>query len=406
MAKTSRQRIPKLRYTSNRGIGWHVSYRDHSTRHSKRHRFGIEEREREPEARTRYHAWLVRHLDGNNTQAHATNAKPPVGRTGNTKMLSGSILEIASGLIESERTRVRSIGEPRRRGSLAAPVFRDQKKQIRDFLEFLNERHGAGSVSRLRIADLSMEDIEAYNASIKSFSASQVAKRMQLVKAIIDRSGRPEHGRQVLAWNWDSRDVAHGKSTKEREFPTLNQLRRLLLASDLRGKTMIWLGIGLGLGARDLAVIRAGQISQDQYDLRRPKTGVERYGETPYFVWLYVSKYQVEQKREPGQLLFVTRNGLPLVQYSSNAVTQWWAKLRARIAKQHETIPGFYTLRHLGATEFGSHRGASIGDVKRWLGHSASSRMADLYMRPVKPEYREIVNWIRNKLTRKPPAAE
>ena len=55
----------------------------------------------------------------------------------------------------------------------------------------------------------------------------------------------------------------------------------------------------------------------------------------------------------------------------------------------------------LGATEFGSRPGASIGDVKRWLGHTASSNMADLYMRPVKPEYREVVYWLRAKLTRK-----
>ena len=84
----------------------------------------------------------------------------------------------------------------------------------------------------------------------------------------------------------------------------------------------------------------------------------------------------------------------------------WWTKLRKKIGANKATLSGFYTLRHLGATEFGSRPGASIGDVKRWLGHSASSHMADLYMRPVKPEYREIVNWIRRKLTRKPPAAE
>ena len=403
MAKTSRQRIPKLRYTSIRGIGWHVAYRDRVTRHSKRHRFGIEEREREPDARALYHAWLVQHLGGGNAQAHATNVKPQARHTDKTKMLSGSILEIASGLTETERVRVRKDGEPRRRGSIVAPVFRDRKKQLRDFLEFLNERHGPGAVARLRVTDLSMDDVEDYNLAIvrKGFSASQVSKRMQLVKAIIDRAGRPEHGRQVLAWNWDSRDLAHGKPSNERTFPTASQLRRLLLASDLRGKTMIWLGLGLGLGAKDLATILVGQITRDAFDLRRPKTGVERYGETPYLVWLYVNEYQSQMKRPRGQLLFVTRNGVPIVQSTSNAVTQWWAKLGARIKKKDETFPGFYTLRHLGATEFGSRPGTSIGDVKRWLGHSASSHISDLYMRPVKPEYREVVIWIRAKLTRK-----
>src|SRR5262249_24327043 len=158
----------------------------------------------------------------------------------------------------------------------------------------------------------------------KGYSASQVAKRLQMVKGIIDRAGRPEHGQQLLTWNWDSRDVAHGKPTEERTLPTVDQLKRLLQTTDLRGRTMIWLGIGLGLGAKDLSAIRVGQISKDAYDLRRPKTGVERFGDTPPLVWAYVKKYQDTAERDAGELLFVTRNGLPLVHPPSNAVTLWW----------------------------------------------------------------------------------
>ena len=329
-------------------------------------------------------------------------AHPRRGRGPKTKMLSGSILDIASGLIEAERARTRTANEPRRRGTIAGPFFRDLKKQIRDFLEFLNGRHGIGTVARMRIVDLSMEDIEGYNRHIaaKGFSASQVAKRIQLVKAIIDRAGRPEHRCQVLAWNWDSRDVAHGAPPRERLLPTVKQLKKLLRAADLRGKTMIWLGIGLGLGAKDLAVIRVGQIAIDAYDLRRAKTGVERYGDTPPLVWMYVNAYQIRQGRPLGELLFVTRNGVPLVQSSSNAVTQWWAKLRTKVGDTTDTLSGFYTLRHLGATEFGSRPGTSISNVKRWLGHTASSDMADLYMRPVRPEYRNLVHWVRRRLFR------
>jgi integrase len=113
---------------------------------------------------------------------------------------------------------------------------------------------------------------------------------------------------------------------------------------------------------------------------------------------LRFTAYQREKRRPAGELLFITRNGLPLVQSSSNAVTQWWSKLRTRIGEAKATLPGFYTLRHLGATEFGSRPGTSIGDVKRWLGHSASSGVADLYMRPVRPEYRETVEWVRRRL--------
>jgi len=162
---------------------------------------------------------------------------------------------------------------------------------------------------------------------------------------------------------------------------------------------MIWLGIGLGFGARDLAAIRVGQIAEDAYDLRRGKTGVERFGVTPPGVWRYVSLYQKQAKRPAGQLLFVTRNGVPLVQSTSNAVTQWWDKLRKRVGESKKTLPGFYTLRHLGATEFGSRPGTSISDVRRWLGHAAGSDMADLYMRPVRPEYAQVVEWVRTRLS-------
>lgn len=399
MAKT-RQRIPKLRFTSWRKLGWHVAFRDRNTGVPRKHLFNIREREREAEARVLYHAWILEHLGGNADGKFPTKVTPAKRIRPSGKALSGSLLEVASGLKDAERERVRKPGEPRRRGTIAAPVFRDRAKCIRDFLTFLNERHGSGAVSRMRLADLAMEDVEAFNQAIvkQGYSDSQVAKRIQLVKAIIDRAGRPEYGRQMLKWNWESRDVAHGTPTEERTLPTVSQVRKMLGRADLRGKTMIWLGIGLGLGAKDLAVIRVGQISADAYDLRRAKTGVERYGVTPPVVWAYVSRYQAAMKRPAGELLFVTRTGVALVHPKGNAVTQWWDKLRRAAGEKKGTLGGFYTLRHLGATEFGSRPGTSIGDVKRWLGHSASSDMADVYMRPVKPEYRKVVAWVRKRV--------
>lgn len=55
--------------------------------------------------------------------------------------------------------------------------------------------------------------------------------------------------------------------------------------------------------------------------------------------------------------MFVTRNGLPLVHSRSNAVTQWWPKLRTKIDEKPKTLTGFYILRDLGASEFGSWPG-------------------------------------------------
>lgn len=400
--RQKRTRIPKLKFDASRNIGWHVSYRDPRTGHSHRHRFKIVQREREKEAQVLYYAWVAEKLGGNGEGKLPTQVEPAKKLKPSGKALSGSLLEVASGLKESERLRIRKHDEGRRRGTIAAAVFRDRAKVIRDFLEFMNARRGTGAVSRMRLSDLSMDDVEAFNQHVvkAGYSDSQVAKRLQIVKAIIDRAGRPEHGRQMLTWNWDSRDVAHGTPTPERPLPTVELIKKMIDGADLRGRTMIWLGIGLGLGAKDLAVVRIGQIDKDAYDLRRSKTGVERFGATPPLVWAHVLKYQNTVKRPAGELLFVTRTGVALVHHRGNAVTQWWDKLRTRVGESKETMPGFYTLRHLGATEFGSRPGTSISEVKRWLGHASSSDMADVYMRPVRPEFRKVVEWVRQQLMR------
>ena len=69
----------------------------------------------------------------------------------------------------------------------------------------------------------------------------------------------------------------------------------MVKAADLRGRTLIWMGIGLGFGPRDLSVIRAGQLDRRNYDLRCGKTGIERFGRTPPLVWSYVRAYLKEE---------------------------------------------------------------------------------------------------------------
>ena len=148
-----------------------------------------------------------------------------------------------------------------------------------------------------------MADVEAYNKAIvdADYSSSQVTKRLQFVKAIIDRAGRPEHGGQVLSWNWDSRDVVHGKPAKKRQLPTLSQLKAVLRECGPRETAMVWMAIGCGFGQRDLAAVRVGQIDKKSYDLRRGKTGIERYGETPPMVWKVVQAYLKADKAIRGR---------------------------------------------------------------------------------------------------------
>jgi hypothetical protein len=36
--------------------------------------------------------------------------------------------------------------------------------------------------------------------------------------------------------------------------------------------------------------------------------------------------------------------------------------------------------------------------MKQWLGHSAGSQMADRHMKPVAPEHRRLIEWVRGQL--------
>lgn len=421
MAK-ARQRIPKLRFTSWRKLGWHVSYRDPDSGSPRKHLFNIRERTREGEARALYHAWVAEHLDSKlngrsaklgrsfrrtlnensmgdrKEKRKASQQERPL--TPNVKVTPGSLLHVGSGLLRYEEGRARKPGESRRPGTISSAVYKDRKKHVLDFLAFLNDQYGDGAVARMKLADLSMADVEAYNSWLvkADYSATQVSKRLQIVKRIVDRAGRPEHGEQVLGWNWESRDVIHGAPAKQKTLPTLAQIKKLIKASDARGRAMIWMGIGLGFGQTDLSVVRVGQIDAKSYDLRRQKTGIERYGDTPPMTWKALRDYLKEHPRKPGDLLFQTRTGLPLVHNKGDAVQQWWHKLRKAVGESSETVAGFYILRHLGATEFGSRDRCSVSAMKRWLGHSASSDMADVYMRPVAPEYRKVIDWVRKTL--------
>ncbi len=441
MSVSSRKkRVPQLKYTTSRSLGYHCSYRDPVTGSPRKKKFGMIPR---AEAEVAYHLWLAEHLGGvmsaslvaddpivtpalatTRRKATARRVSPPPtaaevssssedanhrsssgvggGAGGGEECVAGCLLLVAESLLAYERSRVREPAAGRTHGTVSAQHGQAFEKHVKDFLRHLNTRYGQGCLKRMQLADLLMSDVESYNRAVadQGHSASVVRKRMQAVKRLIDRAGRPELGQQVLSWNWQSRDVFHGKAGQPRTLPTLCQLQKLLDAADLRGRTLIWLGIGLGFGQGDLAVIRACHIDAQGYDLRRGKTGIDRYGDTPPGVWALVSAYLQSSGHQPHPdgLLFTTRQGQPLVHGKTDTVKQWWNKLRPRVGESSETLGGFYTLRHLGATEFGSRPGTSIGDMKRWLGHSASSKMADVYMRPVSPEHRDVVQFVRRSL--------
>ena len=399
MSRYTKRRIPQLKFTKTRGIGWHVNYRDPLNGTPRKLSFGMVERS---QAFEHYSNWLGDHLKGApHKSARKLPAKPVADiAVSAAKVQPGSLLHIASGYLYFEERRTRKAGEPRRSGTIQASALGERRFDVKQFLSFINRRYGAGSSGRLSVLDLKMQDIEDYNKELVDAEYSEVliSRRFLVVKAIIDRAGRPEYGEQALTWNWNARDKFRGKPKTPRKLPTLAQLKGVLDKSDARLKAIVWMAIGLGFGQGDLAAVRMGQIDSKGYDLRRGKTGLDRYGDTPPGVWAAIEDYLKEHPRKVGELLFVTRKGEALSHGNTDSIHLWWRRLRKNLGKPGKSLAGFYVLRHLGATDYGSKESCSIGDMRRWLGHSASSSVADVYMRPVAPEYREIIEWVRHKL--------
>ena len=166
MAKHSKKRIPQLSYTDNRGIGFYVSYRDPTTGSPRKHRFGMIPREK---AVLAYNEWVGAHLLGKTPRPKplrvadfATDAKAV-----DVPIVDGSLLHVVSGLLTYDESRLRKDGEPKSKGTIGRIQFTSRRDLSRDFLAYLNERHGAGAVGRMKLADLKMEDVEGYNRRLR-----------------------------------------------------------------------------------------------------------------------------------------------------------------------------------------------------------------------------------------------
>ncbi len=398
-----KRRVPKLCFTKSQNIGFYATFRDPTSGSPRKRVFGNIDRE---QAEREYAKWLTEFL---NNEPQAIRPKRSGQRRSSNRRVAvqtaiepGSLAQIADDFLTNViSAQERSDGDQRQRGTISRSTAAAHRRHTHDFLKFLNSRHGHAAIAWLQLSDIEMRDVEEYNRTLardRGLSASEVSKRMQIVKRLIDRAGRPEHGSQVLTWNWNGRDKTYGRSKQQQRLPSLAQLQAVLRESDARGQALVWTAIGLGMGPTDLSQLRLVHIDRESYDLRRSKTGIDRFGETPPLVWAYLKWHTTMENRQLDDLVFTTRSGHPLVHGKTNAISLWWNKLRSRLGESNATLGGFYTLRHLGATEFGSRPGASIGEVKRWLGHSASSTIADHYMKPVSPEYRPVVMWVRQRL--------
>ena len=125
MAKHRNKRTPKLRFSTLRGVGWHVTFRDPLTGIPKKHRFGIREEDREPEARVAYHRWIAEFLENGpsrtQTQCKPNDAKPNEQKAtliSKQIVIPGSMIQVASGFLAALEARVKEPKELRRQGTI------------------------------------------------------------------------------------------------------------------------------------------------------------------------------------------------------------------------------------------------------------------------------------------------
>jgi hypothetical protein len=203
-------------------------------------------------------------------------------------------------------------------------------------------------------------------------------------------------------------------------------VRTVLDAACERERLWIWMGMGLGFGNDDPARARAVHLDKDSYDMRRGKTGIDRYGNMWPIVWAYVTPYLKANPRESDDLLFVTRTSRPLVWVQtktdaelqngtttrgpcvtpykrSDSVRQAFRKLKRRVGVE-DWPEGFYIWRHVGATAYATRDDVGFAALRTFLGHGKSDA-ADQHLKPLSPQTKEVVEWVNTMLGSEDPDA-
>ena len=407
--KNKRRRIANLSTKPEPGTGrYYASYRDTEGK-PRRKRFTKDRKE----SKILYHHWVVEKYD------QYSNIIVRTSDFYNTN-LEQSLPSIANAYIQHEKRRVRPDGAKRAKGTISIRVFDDNRRQVVNILRWCKDRFNE-DLRRKSLQDLMTEtDYESMMLYfVNHFSASQVNKHRHRFWNIIRFARREPFSVRFPFGPQDVRSFGGTENRKERQVPTVKMIQQLLSAASERERLWIWMGLGLGFGNDDLARACPMHFDHKSFDMRRGKTGLPRYGEMRPMVWAHLQRYLRDLHREEDELLFITRNGNPLVWVKTktedemkngtksrapattpfkrcDSLAQSWSKLKNR-AELKNWKEGFYILRHLGATAFASLPGVGIAQVRTFLGHGKSDA-ADQYMKPLTPETKRVVDWINRML--------
>lgn len=405
------KKLPELSKKPEPATGrYYCSYRNERNQPRKQ-RFTSDRRE----SMTLLKQWLERNYTPTGDRRFNNGALPEAAKSGEQPLL-----EVCEAFLNHEWKRVRGPDDERRKYTITPGAYRDTELALRKVGEYLAEHHpeefNSVPFNVLLRAHTYSDMMLAFS---KKYSTSQVNKIRNSFWALARYAGRYPPFEQRLSFSsMDVEKFGGATKPKRRPIPSKQQIQQLCRYTDAKGRLWIWLAIGFGFGPTDLAHCRPSSFDRTKYYLPRSKTGEERGGTTWPFVWTLLRDYLKACPRERDKLLFVTKNGLPIVRAEAkteeecrlgtatrppsenkcketNTVLQWWKKLRKTANVQ---VGGFYTLRHLGCTAYALRKDVSLLDVRTFMGH-ATSTMADTYLKNLTPNIETVAKWVNKVLS-------
>jgi integrase len=274
-------------------------------------------------------------------------------------------------------------------GDITAKHYNDLTYSLSRFMAFL----GQGC----RIENISTLDLQNYKCKLQSSYPSVDRQNLHigLMKAMFHWARKNDVLESIPNIDAISKDrVVH----KEKYTFNKKQIRKLLSASDIKMKAMIWLGLNCGFGCTDCSRLQWKDIDfkNNRVKLARNKTKIGR--NLP--LWPETIKALKEIPRS-GALVFTTSKDHPWIRTTAttndngepkyiidNRISAKFSRLMKKVGIQAPKRTGFYTLRRTAAT-----MAARSGDpfaVQRLLGH-IDLTMATRYVQDVSEQTDKVI---------------
>jgi integrase len=259
------------------------------------------------------------------------------------------------------------------------------KYATREIYTFLLRKHILPRFRDHRLCDITRAEIQQYVIEkLKHGYAWETANHLRnLLSKVLGTA---------VGWNYLSDNPVHGVKMPERtlkrphQFLTLDEVRRLLAASDEPVRTILLLGAMTGLRIGEILALRWGRINLAAATLRveetcykghlgTPKTRASRRESplTPGVVQALHARRLRLIDTSPEALVFATRQGRPLA--SDNLRKR---QLRPACVRAGLAPITWHTLRHTHGTLL-HELGTPLKVAQAQLGHSRMSTTLDVY---------------------------